>query len=230
MKLSPRCLPDVVSQLPPRFLRLLSSWLPLLSQMWSQNCLPIVFHSFHLSPRIRFPIVSKCIPFVAKCGLPIVSDLPPRCGLPPVFQLYPLVLNLKPSMLMGCKAGLIVSGSPDVFLYLSASPCVSHSGFRVSLHVSPALATGCLRMPLFTGLSLLVSQSGFRRLVVSGSPDVSLHLSPFIFFQLWLVVSPFWVVLFHHDFICHFFLSSVLFSLYVFLLSQELHQHRPQIT
>jgi hypothetical protein len=144
--------------------------------------------------------------------------------------LYPLVLNLKPSMLMGCKAGLIVSGSPDVFLYLSASPCVSHSGFRVSLHVSPALATGCLRMPLFTGLSLLVSQSGFRRLVVSGSPDVSLHLSPFIFFQLWLVVSPFWVVLFHHDFICHFFLSSVLFSLYVFLLSQELHQHRPQIT
>ena len=44
-------------------------------------------------------------------------------------------------------------------------------------------------MPLFTGLSLLVSQSGFRRLVVSGSPDVSLHLSPFICLPLWLVVS-----------------------------------------
>ena len=49
-------------------------------------------------------------------------------------------------------------------------------------------------MPLFTGLSLLVSQSGFRRLAVFRSPDVSLHLFPFMCFPLWLVVSPFWVV------------------------------------
>ena len=54
--------------------------------------------------------------------------LPPICGLPIVFHLYPLALNLKPSLLLGCKAGSIVSGSPDVFLYLSPSPCLSHCG------------------------------------------------------------------------------------------------------
>ena len=57
---------------------------------------------------------------------------------------------------MGCKAGLIVSGPVDVFLYIlvSVSPCLQ------------------LWLP------------------VSGSPDFSLHLSPFICFPLWLVASP----------------------------------------
>ena len=51
------------------------------------------------------------------------------------------------------------------------------------------LAFPGLSMPVFTGFSLLVSQSGCRRLVVSGCPDIFLDLSPFICFPLWLVVS-----------------------------------------
>ena len=96
-QLSPRCHPDaashIVSQLPPRCLRL-SSCLPLLSQMmspgylpdvvsqWSPRCFPnvvsklipgIVFHISQLSSRIGLPIVSKC--------LPLVTQLPFRCCL-----------------------------------------------------------------------------------------------------------------------------------------------------
>ena len=44
-------------------------------------------------------------------------------------------------------------------------------------------------------LSLYLSPSLFGRQVVSVSLDVSLHINGFICFPLWLVVSPFWVVL-----------------------------------
>ena len=59
----------------------------------------------------------------------------------------------------------------------------------ISLPVSPTLPFPGLWRPVFTGFSLLVSQSGSRRLVVSGCPDIFLYSSPFICFPLWLVVS-----------------------------------------
>ena len=80
-QLFPSCRTDVVSQLSshclPPVSQLRPSCLPDVSRMWFQYCLPIVFHSFHLSPRTRFPIVWRCIPFVTKCGIPIVSELVP---------------------------------------------------------------------------------------------------------------------------------------------------------
>ena len=174
-------------------------------------------------------------------SLPVVLHLTPttlsslpKCGLPSVFQLYPLAfLNLKPSTLMGCKAGLIVSGSPYVFLYLSPSPGVRLSGCLsslVSLHQFPALASGvshsgqcCLapRLSLFTCLPSCVSHSGR---LVSGCLLFSLGSHSY--------VSPSGDVLFllHHDIIFDWsHLISVLYFLCVFLLSQELHQHRLQI-
>jgi hypothetical protein len=81
------CLPtrwrDVVSQLPPRFLRLLSNCLPPVSQMWSPSCLPDVVsqlspscsqmrspnclpESFSAPPRIGLPVVCKCLPLVTQ--------------------------------------------------------------------------------------------------------------------------------------------------------------------
>ena len=82
--LSPGCgLPVVVSHLLPRFLKLLSSCLPLVSQMWSPNGLLIAFHTSHLSPRIGFPIVSKCLPCVTplfpSCLSDVDSYLSPSC-------------------------------------------------------------------------------------------------------------------------------------------------------
>ena len=59
----------------------------------------------------------------------------------------------------------------------------------ISLPVSPTLPFPGLWRPVFTGFSLLVSQSGSRRLVVSGCPDIFLYSSPFICFPLWLVVT-----------------------------------------
>ena len=59
----------------------------------------------------------------------------------------------------------------------------------ISLPVSPTLPFPGLWRPVFTGFSLLVSQSGSRRLVVSGCPDIFLYSSPFICFLLWLVVT-----------------------------------------
>jgi hypothetical protein len=61
-----------------------------LSSALSPTVSPTVFH---LSPR--------CPDVVS----PPVS-LPPRCGLPIVSQLCLLALNLKPRLLLGCKAGL----------------------------------------------------------------------------------------------------------------------------
>ena len=118
-------------------------------------------------------------------SLPVVLHLTPttlsslpKCGLPSVFQLYPSAfLNLKPSTLMGCKAGLILSGSPYVFLYLSPSPCVSHSGRLVSgspdvsLHLSPFIS-----FPLWLVASPILASVVWLRGCLS--LRVFLHVSP----------------------------------------------------
>ena len=122
---------------------------------------------------------------------------------PVVFQFYPLSMGFETVTAVGLQSWvdciyLIVSGSPDVLLYLSPSPCVSHSGYRcLTLWISlvTVLVTRfpfvCLRsglqfpafqMSLFTGLSFFVFQSGFRQLMVSGSADVSLQLFSLICF------------------------------------------------
>ena len=80
--LSPSCLPggfpDVISQLPPRFLHMLSSCLQLVSRMWPPHGHLLAFLTSHLSPRIGHRIVSKCPPFVTPCH-PVVSQLSFRC-------------------------------------------------------------------------------------------------------------------------------------------------------
>ena len=132
-----------------------SDFVPDVLSRFFPSCLR--FHSTQLSS----------IPFNPHTAqLSATSRLSPQFPLPIVFQLDPLDLNLTPSLLLVCTAGFIVSDSLDVFLYLPPSP--------LCLPLWP-MASG-LWMPVFTGLSLLVSQSGSRRLVVSGCPDVfSLH-------------------------------------------------------
>ena len=68
-------------------------------------------------------------------------------------------------------------------------------GFPSFVSSSASMVSRFPRASLHWSLCLLVSQPGFGRQVVSVSPDVSLHLNGFICFPLWLVVSPFWVVL-----------------------------------
>ena len=68
-------------------------------------------------------------------------------------------------------------------------------GFPSFVSPSASMVSRFPRASLHWSLCLLVSQPGFGRQVVSVSPDVSLHLNGFICFPLWLVVSPFWVVL-----------------------------------
>ena len=149
--MSPRCgFPDVVSQLPPRFLRLLSSCLPLVSQMWSQNCLPIAFHNSDLSPSIGFPMPPSvfhlspcCFPVVFQMLSPtcrlVVSGLSCKCGLPIVSQFVPDVLSrfslsclplnpttpsclpdLVPQWFLNCFP-LVLSCLPDVVFQLSSN-------------------------------------------------------------------------------------------------------------
>ena len=58
-----------------------SSCLPLVSEGWVPNCLPIAFQDSDLSPRIGLPIASKCFLFVAlffpsrlsRCCVPLVT-------------------------------------------------------------------------------------------------------------------------------------------------------------
>ena len=90
-QLSPSCLPDVVCCCLPVAFKVspLSSCLPLVSQMWSQNRLPVVSQ---LSP--------KCFPKVVSCFSQLFSTCPQR-------QLS-LALALKPSLLLSCKAGLML--------------------------------------------------------------------------------------------------------------------------
>ena len=65
------------------FCCLVTSCPPLVSQIWSPDCLPIAFHGSHLSPRISLPIVSRCLPFVTplfpSCLSDVVSYLSPSC-------------------------------------------------------------------------------------------------------------------------------------------------------
>ena len=74
-----------------------------------------------------------------------------------------------------------LQSSPDAFLYLSLSPCVSHSGYWC-----PTL--------WISFVTVLVSWFPLMCLplwlMVSGSPDASLHWSLFICLRVWLVVSP----------------------------------------
>ena len=151
-----------------------SNFVPDVLPRFFPNCLRFHSTTSRLSPQLSL----NCVP--------IVSELPPRSGLPTVFQLDPLDLNLKPSLLLVGTAGFIVSDSLDVFLYLPPSP--------LCLPLWP-MASG-LWMPVFTGLSLLVSQSGSRRLVVSGCRDVfsllplvSHHVSLTIFLRIYISVS-----------------------------------------
>ena len=150
-----------------------SSCLRFVSQM-SQNCLPTAFHNSHLSPRIGLPIVSSvfhssphCFPVVFQMLFPtchlVVSCVSCKCGLP---ILGPEFETITAVGLLGCKAGLTVSGSPDV------------AGVRLSGFV-------LLRY-------LMVFVSGFPFmclplwLMVSGSPDASLHWSLFTCLPVWL--------------------------------------------
>ena len=46
-------------------------------------------------------------PLVSQMWFSLVSQLPPRCDLPIISHLCPLALNLEPSLLLVCKAGLM---------------------------------------------------------------------------------------------------------------------------
>ena len=63
---------------------MLSSCLPLVSQMWFQNCLPTAFEAFgnsHLFRRIGLPTISACLPFVAPLFPNCLSDVVSICHL-----------------------------------------------------------------------------------------------------------------------------------------------------
>ena len=91
--LSPSCFPFVFQMLSPTCHVCLAN---VVSQL-SPNCRPLVSHNAQLCPRCGSPIISQL--------LPLVSQLPPRCG-PNLSQLRTVALNLNPSLLLGCKAGL----------------------------------------------------------------------------------------------------------------------------
>ena len=121
--------------------------------MCSPDSLPVVFHLTSTTP--------SCLP-----------DLVPQSFLNSFLNCFPnvysLAFNLKPSLLLGCKAVLIL----DVRL-----PCVSHSGYWCPT----------LRISLVT---VLVSRFPFMCLplwlMVSGSPDASPHWSLFTCLPVWL--------------------------------------------
>ena len=87
-----------------------------------------------------------------------------------------LALNLKPSLLLGCKAGLLVSGYWCLTLWISLVR-VLVSGFPficLQLCLNGFAVSPCLPS--------LVS-------VLSGSPGVCLYVSSFMCLPFWLVVS-----------------------------------------
>ena len=95
--------------------------------------------------------------------------------------------------MLGCKAGLLVSGywCPTLWISLARVLVPGFSFICLPLCLNGFPVSPCL--PSLVSLSTCLP--GFGRQVVSVSPDVSLHLSAFICLPLWLVVSPFWVVL-----------------------------------
>ena len=125
---------------------------PSLFQLCSLDSLPVVCR--------LTPTMPSCLPdlvpqWFLQC-FPLVSKLPPRCGLTIVFQLYPLAFYLRPSL---------VSASLCLplwywcrFLWISLVTVLA-SGF-LFMRLSLWLMVSALQMPLFTGLSLFVSQSG----------------------------------------------------------------------
>ena len=110
---------------------IVSKFVPDVLSRFSPSCLPLNPHNAQLSSRFCHPIIYL-----------ISFQLFPSCLPDVVFQLssnfIPLALSLKPSLLLGCEAGLIVSGSPDVSLYWSLFICLlvwlsTASGVRLSL-------------------------------------------------------------------------------------------------
>ena len=88
------------------------------------------------------------------------------------------------------------------YLYLATGARLGFLWLEILFPGFPSFVSPCTwrvswfpRTSLHLSLSLYLSPSLFGRQVVSVSLDVSLHLNGFICFPLWLVVSPFWVVL-----------------------------------
>ena len=96
--------PGVGSQWPPRFLQLLSSYLTLVSQMWSLSCLLEVVSQM-LPP--------SCLKGFTICCL-VAFHLFPRCGLPVVFHMW----FLKCCLLDRCCL-IVFHLVPDVVTQLS---------------------------------------------------------------------------------------------------------------
>ena len=123
-----------------------------------------------MSSRFSHPIISHSFSLAFQLFPSYLPDV--------VFRLssncIPSTLNLKPSLL-DCKAELLVSG------YWCPT--------RISLVRDLVSGFPFICLPLY------LKGFVFGRQVVSVSLDVSLHLNGFICFPLWLVVSPFWVVL-----------------------------------
>ena len=115
-------------QFPPRFLHLFSSCLPLVSQMWSPNCLPIAFHN------------SMCLPELIFQLSPSVFHLSPRC-FPAVFQMLFTTCHLIVSRL-SCKCGLPVVSQLSLRLFQMCSP----DSLPVVFHSTPTTPS-CL--PIF---------------------------------------------------------------------------------
>ena len=199
-QLSSRCgFLDVVSELPPRFLHLLSSCFPLVSRMWSPNGLLIAFHTSHLSPRIGFPIVSKCLPFVTplfpSCLSDVDSCLSPsclafvlqmwssnclpvcsRCDLAVVFHLTPTTLSCLPDLVPQSFSQLF-SSCFRVASQMWSSSCLP--SVSLSLEFESANADGlqswvnCFQLSGCLSLLVCISLCLPLWLQVSDSPDFS---------------------------------------------------------
>ena len=98
----------------------------------------IAFHNSQLFRRIGFPSASKCLPLLPSCPsesfpdcFSFVSWLPSRYGPPNVS----LLVSLAFICLLVC---LVLSGSPDVSLYLSPFMCLVVCLYKCpALHLTP---------------------------------------------------------------------------------------------
>ena len=134
------------------------------------HCLPVVFHSTPTPPSCLLPVA------LVPNYFSIAFHLFPSCIPDVVFQLSPLALNLKWSLLLVCTAGFIVSDSLDVFLYLPPSPLCLPLWLVVSDSLDFSFYCIC-----FPGFPSCVSHSG-----VSGSLDACLHWFLFACLPVWL--------------------------------------------
>ena len=195
------CLPELVFQLSPSVFHLSPRCFPGVFQMLFPTCHLVVSC---LSCRSGLPIVSQFVPDVlsqfspsclplnpsriyTSCSPPMISHLLSNC-FRASSQMWPF--NRLPVLSLSVEFETIIAVGLQSWVN-----CVRLSGC-LSLLVSVSL---CLPPWLLVSDSLIslvtVLVSGFPCKclllgpVVSGSPDVSLHLSPFIYFLLWLVVS-----------------------------------------